>query len=442
MGFFVGWFIRYRMNTPQKEDIVRQIEKTKNKMAKIQNVEKFRSTLQSFMEAVSLTALEGMKKESGPGWAEQIKDKDGKPMWTKDQANIVEKGFEMFQTEQKGGADDTDVSKYATSSIVQSSEPPATFSMDETYYGTQRYLRQLDERALELSKMIGPVAAIKNKKNDYQVGPYPPYFPFQVPISPRIILPSINTFLETLRLMTAYGPLDNTFLRLLFSTVTAMFEISRGDWRNGALSFLGVFGSLFVYIGSMGKIFRLVYGFISPDIQERLEDDIYEGTKSLFVGVWFWLFTLTAPALIREKVVELHNTLLSKVQDFNQKINTIERSVGESLAVLGKTVSFKRIDPGAIPSFDDIQNLQRILRLPEIQCLDEAQRIIAPLKEQPVMRLILELVGFAVSEDAYAKKCAGIPATFDKAVEKSMQPVIKSKGGRRTRKRKQIRKSA
>lgn len=425
------------MNTPppRKEDVLKKIKNTKDRIARIDDMEKFGGAVYSFMDAVSRTLLShqggsgpGPKSESG--WAAQITDKKGRPLWTADQSALIEKGFATV-----GGQVYTQ-NKYETTPIVQPATPydPMSFSVDDIYYNTKKYLDELDEKNKQWASTFGPIAMIKDKKDDYMFGPFPPYMPIAIPVSPRLILPAINTFLETLRVMVTFGPLESGFLRTILSVVTGIFEVFRGEWRNGALSFLGVFNSAFVYIGSIGKIFRLVYGFISPDIQDNLEDNIFEGGKSLFIGVWLWLFSMTAPASIRAKMMEIYNDLAAKIPEFNKKIGEIEAATRASLAPSGMTATFKRLDPGLIPSFDDIQAIQSVLRMPEIQCLDSTREMIAPLLEEPILRLILEFVGFKTSPAEIAKKCTGIPTDFSSAVQEglveSVGPV-KVKGGRR-----------
>lgn len=397
--------------------VLNKIKRTKAALADVDDIERLRENIFSFMNAVGRTVLASGAEQ---GWAQSIKDEDGNPLWTPEQASLIEKAFG-----QKGG-EQSEGKPYQTDPIVDQAKPydPASFSLDEIYYAVKKYLDKLDERNKVLASQIGTIAMIKDKKEDYIVGPYPPYMPFPLPISPRIVLPAINTLLESLRLMVSVGPLQSDFLRMVLSITTGIFEVARGEWRNGVLSFLGVFGSWLVYAGTVGKVYRLVYGFISPDIQGRLEDDLFEGGKSLFIGFWLWLFSLTAPQFIRDKMVALHDTLVDQVKAFNEKVGTIEAAAQAQAAPLGLRVNFKRLDPGAVPSFDDIQNIQRLLRLPQIQCLDATREVVAPLLEQPAVRLVLEMIGITTSEKVLKEKCAGIPRTFGQAAADYLKPTV------------------
>jgi hypothetical protein len=216
-----------------------------------------------------------------------------------------------------------------------------------------------------------------------------------------------------------------------------MFEVFSGNWKNGALSLLGVISPLFVYVGTLGKSFRFVYGFINPTVQDNIEDSLFEGGKSLFVGVWLWLFSVTAPEVIRAKMVELQNKLETELPKFNEMIAKAEAATQATLAPRGLTVHFKRLEAGMIPSFDDIQNIQRVLSMKEIQCLDATQSMIEPLLKEPALRLIFELVGVKTSEEKRAEFCAGVPGDFVSAAKEGLVgPVEPLKGGkRRTRRR-------
>ena len=46
---------------------------------------------------------------------------------------------------------------------------------------------------------------------------------------------------------------DNTRLRQLFSLIIALFDISRGEWKDGVLSLLGIFSKDWLFVGLVGK---------------------------------------------------------------------------------------------------------------------------------------------------------------------------------------------
>jgi hypothetical protein len=412
-------------------------------------LENLRGGVYKFMDTASRTYLAAQK-----GGAEAIaglKYENGKPVWTEDEVKQIAGAFPQTDSVKVGGAESGAVAnaKYQTTPIVQPAQPldPQSISIDRAYHSIQDYLKQLDERNRALSAELGPIALIKDRTTDYMIGPVQPYMPVGIPVSPRLVLPILNTFLETLRLMATFGPLESDFLRMLFSAATAVLEVARGEWRNGVLSALGVLSPMMVYAGTIGKVFRLVYGFIAPDIQDALEENMFEAAKSLLVGPWLWLFSLTAPAFIRDQMAKLTETLKTQVENFNGVIGDLESAAQAQAAPLGLSVDFKRLDPALVPSFDDIQQIQRLLRAPEVQCLDTTQAALAPLAKQAAFRVILELLGVVVDPALLEEKCRGRPRTLKAVVESAASPSISAKadkqaGGRKRHTRRRAKKQS
>ena len=413
-----------------KERVLYNIQKTKRRLERGVDATVLGGAVYKFMDAVSRTML--THQEGGA--VADVKGADGAPLWTVGQAKLIEGGLHTM----KGGAESEPEKKYAPS-LFDSPYDPSKFSLDDIYYNTKKHLSKLDDDNKQWASKFGPLAFIKNKQEDYIIPiPTPAGVPIQVPVSPRLILPAANTFLETLRILTTVGPLESGFLRTITSISTAMFEVFSGNWKNGALSLLGVISPLFVYFGTIGKSFRFIYGFINPTVQDDIEDSLFEGGKSLFVGVWLWLFSVVAPAPIRKKMKELQEKLVAQLPGFNEKIASAEAAVRTTLVPQGLTVDFARLEAGMIPSFDDIQNIQRVLSIKEIQCLDATQQMIEPLLKEPILRLVFELIGVKTSTEKRGEFCAGVPGDLvSAATESIVGPVkpIQTTGGRRTRRR-------
>jgi hypothetical protein len=403
-----------------KERVLYNIGKTQRRLSRGVDDAVLGGAVYKLMDAVSRTIL--AHKEGGS--VADVKGGDGLPLWSAGQAELIEGGLTVM----KGGAGEGETtisgesvkSKYGPS-LFDSSYDPSKFSLDDIYYNTKKHLADLDEKNKQWASKFGPLAFIKDKKEDYKVPiPTPSGIPIEIPVSPRLILPAANTFLETLRILTTVGPLESGFLRTITSISTAMFEVFSGNWKNGALSLLGVISPLFVYVGTLGKSFRFVYGFINPTIQDQIEDSLFEGGKSMFIGAWLWLFSVVAPSPIREKMEELQNTLVKEMEKFNDQIDAAEKKIQETLAPRGLTMQLRRLEPGMIPSFDDIQNIQSILMMKEIQCLDVTNQTLKPLMEQPVLRLVFEMMGIKTSSEKRAEFCASVPTTLVEAATEGL----------------------
>ncbi len=51
---------------------------------------------------------------------------------------------------------------------------------------------------------------------------------------------------------------------------SVIYDVSRGEWRDGVLSFLGVFSNNWMFLGIMGKTFRWVYNFLRTACPSRM----------------------------------------------------------------------------------------------------------------------------------------------------------------------------
>lgn len=315
--------------------------------------------------------------------------------------------------------------------------PP--FSIDDAVEKVQSYLHWLDEENKKLAATVGAVAFVKGANGqvykDYEFGPYPPYFPAQVPVSPNMILVLINSALEACRLLVSNNFFDSATLRKILSFVLAIFDVLRGEWRNGILSFMGVFSQSWMITGMILKSTRWVYSFISPDIQSQLESDIYKASKSMIVGSFLWIVTIVSPAFVREKVDNLMMAVKTTAEQVNQQIDQLEPEVQAVAQKMGAAVKFPRIPLQQIPTFDDLQNLQILLRQPLFYCNEAVKSKIQSAAEIAPLRLFLELLSIPYKAETIAEKCEDIPSNPVQAITESLEPtIIKQQQGGRFRK--------
>jgi hypothetical protein len=344
-------------------------------------------------------------------------------------------GGAMIEGELQKGAD-TNFFKY------KPELPP--FSIDDAVEKVQSYLHWLDEENKKLAATVGAVAFVKGTDDkvykDYQFGPYPPYFPAQVPVSPNMILVLINSSLEACRLLVSNNFFDSATLRKILSFVLAIFDVLRGEWRNGVLSFLGFFSQSWMITGMILKSTRWVYSFVSPDIQTQLESDLFKASKSMIVGSFLWMVTIVSPAYVREKVDNLMIAVKTTAEQVNQQIDQLEPEVQAVAEKMGASVKFPRIPLQQIPSFDDLQNLQILLRQPLFYCNDAVKSKIQSAAEIAPLRLFLELLSIPYKAETIAEKCESVPSNPVQAITESLEPTVikEQKGGklrRNTRKK-------
>jgi hypothetical protein len=213
-------------------------------------------------------------------------------------------------------------------------------------------------------------------------------------------------------------------LRKILSVVLAILDVSRGEWRDGVLSLLGVVSKETLVAGIVAKTARFVYNFISPDIQTRLESDIYDSAKSMFIGSWLWLLSVASPDFLRAQINKLFDASKEALQKFKDTMKPIQEQAIAKGKSLGLSVKFPEIPLTALPSFIDIQNLQSIFHQPEIVCNPMFQAALKGPSQIPAIRVLLELLNIPVTPQAKALKCQGQPASMAEAVTEAMKPTV------------------
>jgi len=334
-----------------------------------------------------------------------------------------------------GGATDPATFRPTVSPQLVTSKLPAltpeSISMDLAYKNTKQAFHDLDAKAREIASIVGPVAFIHAMKEDPGIGPIPPYLPIKVTIPKNSILPITTYVIEGLRLLVTTGPLESDFLRKLLSVLQSVLDITSGNWKNGLLSLLGVFGKYPLLVGVIGRLFRQVWNFVSPDLQNELEDNVFQATKSVFAGFWLTMITTFTPHTFMEMIDNVLGKLKPIAENINKGLEKAEVAAKGAADKLGLVVTFPRIDINDIPSSDDLQNLLTILRRKEVQCEPSVRSVVSPLYEQPIMKLMLELLNIPSSDEALAESCKGVDVSLQNSVKKLVEPTItkKQQGG-------------
>lgn len=388
------------------------------------------------MDGFSRTALQFMNTKGAQGWAAATKDATGNSLWAGAEAEAVEAALPAAIIQAGGGPQIPGIRLGEGSSFI--TKPPSVdISLDQAYYAARDYLAAIDEKNREIAATIGPVAFINGIEQDARIGPFLPYLPVPLIFPSRLILPMLNTILETCRILVSVFPFRSDILRQIMSIVIAIFDVSRGQWRDGVLSLFGLFSTNMMVIGMVGKTARWVYNFISPDLQNQLEDDIYKSGKSMFVGFWLWLLSVSAPDFVRNQINDIMETANQAIQSAEDKIAPIQQKAITAGQQMGLKVSFPKFPLEKLPSLDDIQNFQSLLHRPEIICSAEFQAVLQPALAIPPVRLLLELLNFPTQEQDKAKLCAGRPSSVGEALTQSLIPVVSPQkaGSRRRRQR-------
>jgi len=402
------------------------------------------SHLYNAMNGLSKTYLAYKNANGAEGWATSIENTEGKPMWTSDQASQLEeelpglvqqisKEFDETSEEvkQEGGSEassDPTLHVTAESSLV-TLPVVSTFSLDEMFYSLKSYLKSLDDKNRELAAVLGPVALVKRFSNNFQedpviAGPYPAYDIPAIKFPSRWIIPAISTILETCRTLVSNRYVDVESLRKILSIVLAVFDVSRGEWKQGVLNLMGYFGQDSMKIGKTLLMYRWVYNFISPDIQERLEEDLYAASKSLIIGAFLWIASMVSPTSVRNTINEMLESTKVAWENLNKERAGIEARVQESAAKVGATVVFPELPIKQFPSFDDIQNFQSLVHQPEVLCSKEFQESLALALQVPVLRFVLELMNIPTVPEKLQEICRDQPSSVTEAFLKAYTPIV------------------
>lgn len=427
-----------RMAVSQGE-VLRQIDKVKEYAQK--HAANLPTAIYNAMDGFSKTMLEYNKRKGTNGWASQIINQEGNPLWTEEEAEILQEALPIAV--QEGGALTQGEFKFTPQSSLVAPEGSFDFSIDEIANSVKEYLNAIDEKNRQLASIVGPVAFIKHiaPSGELSVGPYPPYLPVSVPIPTNAILIFITTILESCRLLVSNNFFDIGILRKILSLVLSIYDVLRGEWKSGVLSFMGFFSQSWMVYGMIGKTARWVYGFMSPDIQNKLESDLFAGGKSMVIGFWLWVVSIVSPEYVRASVNSLLDSARLSAETLNQKISETEKQAQAVAASIGAKVEFPRIPLQQIPSFDDIQNFQTLVHQPEIYCMEPFQQALAPALTIPVLKLAIELLNIPTTPERLAKACEGQPDTVAEAITEKLKPTVvveepvSVKGGKRNTKR-------
>jgi hypothetical protein len=360
------------------------------------------------------------------GWARKVKNSNGKNMWTPTQADQLESLF--HQKPQLGGAfNPSGFRQGVESDLIQT--PGAMdvlrdFSFDETFYKTRDHIQQFNTTMKTLSQTLGPTSFVNGPAIQFQYGPMPG--PISIPR--RALYPLVITLLESLRMIVTFTPFQSDFIRQISSIVLAIVDLSSGDWKQAILSILGVYGETPLLFGVLAKMFLWVYNLISPEIQDRLEKDIFDSTKSAFVGFWLYILSIVSPDTIREKINALVQEAKVPLEQIQESLLDIETQLQPEAEKLGMKISFPRIPLDAVPSLDDIQNLQALLQQPAFACNPVVKGQLDGLRTLPALRLVLELMSVPTGD-----MCSDQPESIQEAAKKLIQPTFEPLSTRNNR---------
>ena len=388
---------------------------------------------------ISFLVLEAKKNNFKRGWSSNIVDRHDEPMFERDEAKIVEDAVQKFvkplfhpSSNKVGGSTSPSVKASATGQLVKPTINPEDLSIDRMFWKIRDMIQSIDDQVKNFSRELGPFRFFYDKGTpDFRfplpIPAPPPVFVsvIMVPVNPRAIPIAIGLIIEAIRITTTVGPLTNDRARKFLSLALGLIDFLKGDWKQGILSMIGFFGEIPMLAGLIGKVLLNLLDLIAPDIQERMTMDIYQSGKSISIGFLLWGFANFSPDFIRLSVRTQFDQIKKVVEDANGKIHEIEAAMQKSVEPAGLQLKMKDIPEGFVPTFDDIQNLQAIVRQPTIYCSKEFQEATEPLRKIPPIRLILELMSIPTDPQTLAFECKDSAGeSLEKTVEDLVTPEI------------------
>ncbi len=422
----------------------RELEVTLDSLERLANEdsETLRKKAYETFSGISFLVLEAKRAGFKKGWASNLKDRHNDTIFEKDEAKILEEATQkfiqpMFSNNVKRGGSSIQVKPSASGNLVKPVLKPEDLSLDRTFWKVRDLLKSIDEQVKNFSRELGPFRMFYDKDTpDFRfplpIPAPPPVFVsiIMVPVNPRAIPIVIGLIIETVRIVYSVGPMSNDITRKVLSLVLGLIDFLKGDWKQAILSMIGFFGEAPLVAGLIGKVLLNLLDLIAPDIQERMAMDVYQSGKSMCIGFLLWGFANFAPDFARASARVQFDAIKKIVTDANGKIDDIEASMQKSVGPAGLELKLNDIPEDFVPTFDDMQNLQAIVRQPGIYCSKEFQESIEPLRKIPTMRLILELMNIPTDPQTLEFECKDHAGeSLEDTLGDSIQPEITPKPG-------------
>ena len=202
-----------------------------------------------------------------------------------------------------------------------------------------------------------------------------------IPIPPRLVIVFSYALIEIIRVLVSGSvpALKSDLLRKILSLTLGTIDLLFGRWKQAILSFGGFFGSTILYTTLIMKMVLDVFYLISPEIRKEIVFTTIDSFKSLIIGLIIASFQTFAPAPVRARVDEALRGFNSSIDKINQQLTS---------------AGLKPL-PQELFSFGDLNNLQVLVRKPEIICSKEMEGVVAIFEnEAPSLALALQLLGY------------------------------------------------
>lgn len=346
------------------------------------------------------TAL--LQEQGREGWLSKATDSLGNPLFSAEEAPKVEAQIKPLT--------DAVLAFSKDRPLPQTGGGPPE-GLDEYVEGIGQKIDEIDKTMQNFSKGHG---TMYYEEMDVKLGKDPTLGPIGIPLIPldesftynilskipiplRTIIFLTNISLDALRLMVSVPGLQFPLMRKILSIGQAIFEVLQGDWKQALLSLAGVYSETAVYFGIFGKVFMNLFAMINPEFQAQILDGILPVTKSLMIGFLLKGFQITAPAAVRQVVMDQMDKIKAQKEELDealQKSNLPPRPAYYA------------------PTFEDIQNVQAVVRDKRLICTSAYRTFMMAMNQSVYIKLAFQLVGLPMDLGTYNDMCKEIQEQF------------------------------
>lgn len=425
------------MSSPDERKKILEEKLTESESLLQSDTKEIPDRIYSALEGISSTLLAWKQHGGKSGWSTALVDTKGKSLFSSDESKDIERAAQVAEPFLEslfndalmlvGGASLADMKTSVDGQMVQMPHVvnPEDISMDKLYYGLLQKMDDYDRQWRDVVNQIGIIKTFEAQDSKGIITlPFIPPIPVPYVIPARAKMPILNTILEMLRIMVSNTVFDAPNFRILLSFAIAILDLLRGEWKHALLSVLGAYSVSGMWVGLGGKVLRDAWLLIAPDLQHQLQKTIYQSTKSFIAGFFLWGFSTFSPDVIRMSISTATEKMRETIANFNEQIASVEAKAKEVAKPVGINVSFQRLPDSMVPSFDDIQNLQTLVKIPEVYCSTEFQQILKPLLIVPPLRLALELFNIPTVQEDIDAECKGKEGSLSDTLAEKATPTL------------------
>lgn len=251
--------------------------------------------------------------------------------------------------------------------------------------------------------------------------PMPGFPAIMIPLPPLVLL--AVKVIDSIRLSTALAGEKNTALTVLI----LLEELLTGQWRQMLLTSLGFISPTGVAAGVILKYIVNAWVLINPELRDDIARDMYKATKSLLIGFLLWAGTTLPPTAVKIPMKLVLKQFTDLVANAEEKIHQLEETASRPLKPIGKKLQFTGVDLDKFKSLtiEDIQNLQSFAQWDLLVCTQEFQDILKSIEQNPILRLLVELLNVpTLPEDTYKICHTDKFISLEERIEEAFTPII------------------